>query len=139
MAGPGVADKTSSATQITSSEVWRTRPNAPPPGTVLGPLDAIPEGRSKEYTFGPGIMAFRMFVVRKGDEVFGYLNICPHYSLPLNHRPDEFVTRDGTRIRCTQHRALFRIEDGACLDGACEGRALDPVPVTVQDGQLVLG
>jgi nitrite reductase/ring-hydroxylating ferredoxin subunit len=105
---------------------------------VLGPLEAIEDGRAKEFTFGVGIAQFRMFVVRRGEAVYGYVNQCPHYSLPLNHHPDKFLTRAGDKIMCTQHLALFRIEDGACLDGACEGRALDPVPVEVRDGQITI-
>ena len=117
-------------------ELWKKRPYAPQPGQVLGPFDEIPDGRAKEYIFGVGVNAFRMFVVRQGSEAYGYVNQCPHYSLPLNHRPDQFLSRSGDKIMCTQHLALFRIEDGACLDGACDGRALDPVPVVVRDGQL---
>lgn len=91
-----------------------------------------------DFTFGAGVNTFRMFVVRKGGEVFGYLNVCPHYSLPLNHRPGELLTRDGSKIMCRQHLALFCIEDGACLDGAAQGRSLDPVPVAVRDGLVVV-
>lgn len=120
------------------SDLWRRRPYAPDPGAVLGPLEDIVDGKAREFTFGVGIASFRMFVVRQGDCVFGYVNQCPHYSLPLNHRPDQFLTRAGDKIMCTQHLALFRIGDGACLDGACEGRSLDPVPVEVRGGQIVI-
>lgn len=120
------------------AELWKKRPFAPQPGALLGPLDEIADGKAKEYLFGVGIAAFRMFVVRQGGTAFGYVNQCPHYSLPLNHHPDQFLTRAGDKIMCTQHLALFRIEDGACLDGACEGRSLDPVPVEVRDGQIVI-
>lgn len=89
--------------------------------------------------FGQGVNAWRMFVVRKGDRLHGYLNLCPHYSMPLNHQPNMFMSRDGTRIMCRQHLALFRVEDGTCLDGACDGRALDPVPVRLEQGQMVIG
>jgi nitrite reductase/ring-hydroxylating ferredoxin subunit len=125
--------------QPIASPAWTLRPNAPAAGQALGPIHSIPDGQAKEFTFGTGVNAFRMLVVRKGGQVFGYLNLCPHYSLPLNHRPDEFMTRDGTRIMCRQHLALFRIEDGACLDGACEGRALDPVPLAVRGEMVVVG
>lgn len=117
---------------------WKSRPNAPASGTVLSQFDAIADGAAKEFTWGVGINTFRMFVVRKADKVFGYLNICPHYSLPLNHRPDQFLTRDGTRIMCRQHLAIFDIEHGACLDGACDGTALCPIPVSVDQSMIVV-
>src|SRR5581483_12041337 len=63
--------------------LWRLRPRAPQPGTILGPLDDIPDGDAKEYVFGRGTTVFSMFVVRRGREVYGYLNICPHYSSAL--------------------------------------------------------
>src|SRR5262249_5072168 len=71
---------------------------------------------------------FRMFVIRRRPAVFAYLNRCPHFSFPLNVRPDQFTTRDGD-ILCSMHFALFRATDGVCIDGACPGRALDPIPV----------
>jgi nitrite reductase/ring-hydroxylating ferredoxin subunit len=115
---------------------WRRHPHAPPPRTVLGPVDAIPDGEGREYLFGPDHDLFRMFVVRRGPEVFGYLNICPHFSLRLNHRANQFTNRDG-EILCSMHFALFRFDDGVCVEGACPGRSLDPVPVEVTpDGTL---
>lgn len=127
-----------SAMEPVASPAWTMRPNAPASGQRLAPVHSIPDGQAKEFVFGKGVNAFRMFVVRRGEQVFGYLNLCPHYSLPLNHRADEFMTRDGTKIMCRQHLALFRIEDGACVDGAAEGRALDPVPVEVREGMVVV-
>ncbi len=117
---------------------WRWRPFSPPPGTVLGPLDEIAEGAAKEYRFGFGPAAFRMFVVRKGGDVYGYVNQCPHSAAPLNHYPDQFLTDDGGLLLCMQHFALFTVEDGMCVEGPCEGRALTAVELEVQEGQLVL-
>ncbi|MFV3077298.1 Rieske (2Fe-2S) protein [Niveispirillum fermenti] len=119
---------------------WQLRAQAPAMGTVLGRLDEVPEGGSREYVFGQGLNAFRMFVVRHDGRCFGYLNLCPHYSLPLNVRADEFLSRDGARIMCRRHLAVFTIEDGLCIDGACTGSSLETVPVTVdQAGMLVIG
>jgi len=114
---------------------WRLRPNAPQPGAPLGPAEEIAEGSAREYSFGRGRSAFRMFVVRHLREYRGYLNICPHFSLPLNHEPDAFMS-DGL-IVCTRHFARFRPLDGMCVEGACEGSHLDPVPVEIgADGML---
>jgi nitrite reductase/ring-hydroxylating ferredoxin subunit len=115
---------------------WRTRPRAPAPGTRLGPLSALgPEG-TKEFVFGSGPSAFRMFVVYREGQLSAYLNLCPHYSSPLNIRDDEFLAPDGNALMCRRHFALFRIEDGMCISGACVGKLLDRVPVVVRDGEI---
>ena len=119
-------------------QLWRTRPRAPLPGTVLCPLDDIPDGDAREFVFGRGTTVFSMFVVRKGDSVYGYLNICPHYSSPLNYRAGRFLNDDQTRIRCTMHFAEFRIEDGLGVAGAAVNCWLDPVPVEVVDGLVAI-
>lgn len=117
--------------------LWRTRPRAPMVGTKLGPLDEVDMGKAKEYVFGRGTTVFSMFVVRQGeDRVYGYLNLCPHYSQPLNYRSGAFMNDDGTRIRCTMHFAEFQVEDGYGVSGAAEKCWLDPVPVLVKDGDI---
>jgi nitrite reductase/ring-hydroxylating ferredoxin subunit len=118
--------------------LWRTRPRAPAPGTCLGPLCEILDGDAKEYRFGRGTTVFSMFVVRRGEKVFGYLNICPHYSSPLNCRAGEFLNEDKSRIRCTMHFAEFNIEDGYGVSGAAERCWLDPVPLDVQQGSIFI-
>lgn len=120
------------------TQMWRTRPRAPQPGAILGPLEEIPDGGAKEYIFGRGTTVFSMFVVRRGVRVYGYLNICPHYSSPLNHRAGHFLNEDGSRIQCTMHFAEFRIEDGFGIAGAAQNCWLDPVPVEVDDGVIVI-
>jgi nitrite reductase/ring-hydroxylating ferredoxin subunit len=118
--------------------LWRMRPRAPMPGTVLGPLAEIADGDAKEYVFGRGTTVFSMFVVRRGRSVYGYLNICPHYSSPLNYRAGEFLSEDKRFIRCTMHFSEFRVEDGFGVSGAAERCWLDPVPVHVENDMIVI-
>jgi nitrite reductase/ring-hydroxylating ferredoxin subunit len=35
---------------------------------------------------------------------------------------------------CSTHGALFRVEDGVCLAGPCQGDRLEPYPIVVRDG-----
>jgi nitrite reductase/ring-hydroxylating ferredoxin subunit len=101
---------------------------------VLGPADAIPDGEGREYRFGAGPSAFSMIVVRRGERAWGYLNLCPHFSLPLNGGGGRFTAPERGLVMCFNHFALFRFEDGLCVEGACEGEALDPVPVEIVGG-----
>jgi nitrite reductase/ring-hydroxylating ferredoxin subunit len=40
-------------------------------------------------------------------------------------------------IQCALHGALFRIEDGYCLYGPCQGASLHPLPLR-QEGAVVI-
>ena len=125
--------------RLPDPDYLRSRPRAPAPGTPLGPLDQIANHDAREFVFGKGRSAFSMFVVRRDEAVWGYLNICPHVSLPLNFREGEFMNETRDRIRCTMHYAEFRIEDGFCIAGAAEKCFLEPVPVVNRDGFLFIG
>jgi nitrite reductase/ring-hydroxylating ferredoxin subunit len=119
-------------------DYWSLRPNAPALGTALCAAAAIPQGAAREFRLGRGRSAFSMFVVRSHTGFHGYLNLCPHFSLPLNHEPDAFVF-DG-HIRCSQHFAEFRIEDGLCVSGACVDSHLITVPISENGcGELLIG
>ena len=123
----------------TPASGWTLRPQAPDRGTALGQIDQFPDGSACEFVFGAGLNAFRMFLVRRGGSCFGYVNLCPHYSLPLNVRENEFLSRDGNRIMCRRHLAIFTLEDGMCIDGACVGSALDAVPLVIDaQGRVVI-
>jgi nitrite reductase/ring-hydroxylating ferredoxin subunit len=40
---------------------------------------------------------------------------------------------------CAHHSALFRFEDGKCIDGPCKGASLDAVQVVIDsDAKVVL-
>lgn len=96
----------------------------------------IPDGGSKGALPGPRGRD-RVLLVRKGADVFGYVNNCPHYDrAPLGWKKDEFLNGAKNRIMCSAHGALFRIEDGTCEIGPCLGQALTPIRITVEGGQV---
>ena len=110
----------------------------PPPGTPLCRLDTLDDPGAKGFTFGRGTDRFDMFLVRKGDAAYAYLNECPHAYARLDNWPDKFLTFDETRIICGVHAALFEIESGLCTSGPCAGRKLTSVPVEVIDGMVLI-
>ena len=79
-----------------------------------------------------------MFVVRREDNMFGYVNICPHARTPLDWTPDQFLNRDKTNLLCATHGARFRIDDGFCVAGPCPGASLTRVPITITNGDVVI-
>jgi len=79
-----------------------------------------------------------IFLVRKGDQVYAYENICPHAQAPLEWNPDEFLDEKKESIICAMHGAKFTIEEGACIDGPCDGVGLTPVSVEVVNDTILL-
>jgi nitrite reductase/ring-hydroxylating ferredoxin subunit len=118
---------------------WQDHSDAPKPGTLLCRIDAVPDGACKELTYGLGDTAFRLLLYRRAERVCAFVNCCPHFSLPLNARPDEFLLLSDSRIMCAHHSAVFRLEDGRCLDGPARGLDLEAVTVSIMDGLIYMG
>lgn len=104
---------------------------------ILCDLADIPDPGAREFRARVGEEKRRIFVVRKGGQVFGYLNSCPHVGAPLNMEDDKFLDLFQTSILCANHFALFEIETGRCTRGPCSGRGLTPFPVEVVDGKVI--
>ena len=104
------------------------------------PLASIPDGgaRSIEQACADGSTR-SVLLLRRSNEVWAYVNRCPHFSQPLDFEPGEFATYDGRIVMCAHHSALFRYEDGFCVDGPCAGHRLDRVEVRVEGECAVLG
>jgi nitrite reductase/ring-hydroxylating ferredoxin subunit len=117
---------------------WRAHRYAPAPGTLLCPLNSVDEGACKELRFGDGDGMLSLLLYRRGVEIRAYVNSCPHFSLPLNSRPDTFLMMAGARVMCAWHCAIFGLLDGRCLEGPAQGMSLDVVPVTVRDDHIFL-
>jgi nitrite reductase/ring-hydroxylating ferredoxin subunit len=94
----------------------------------------IDEGCARGFVFGKGAERHDFVVVRHGGEVRAYINSCPHQRTPLETFPDKFLNEDGSLFVCSTHGARFRVEDGVCVSGPCEGKSLAVVPCEVRDG-----
>jgi len=111
-------------------------PAAPAAGTVLCRIDEI--DRAKGFRFREGDAAFYGMVLRDGDQVWGFVDSCPHTGQPLSLFGDRYFTREGDLLLCSGHGALFRPETGECIAGPCVGGALTGWPVTVRDNEVVV-
>ncbi|MCE3284199.1 MAG: hypothetical protein K0R70_455 [Steroidobacteraceae bacterium] len=105
---------------------------------VICPLHELEATGARGFTLGEGDWPLRGFVVRRGDAVHAYVNHCPHAGFPLNWPPDVVLAPGGGHIRCIMHGALFELETGVCVAGPCMGHGLQPLPITVRDGYVLL-
>lgn len=67
-----------------------------------------------------------------------YLNRCRHLPVPLDGASRDFFSWDGQSLECKTHGALYRLDDGMCTDGPCEGEALFAVPLVIEGDALYL-
>lgn len=112
----------------------RTRVYETPAGVALCALDALGDPGARNVVLQVDDAFFHGFLVRKGEQVHGYVDRCPHQGLPLAQKLDGYLTPDRTLICCEWHGALFRIDDGLCVGGPCAGQRLTPWPVRVEGG-----
>lgn len=79
-----------------------------------------------------------VILLRRGDTVQAWLNVCPHAGRRLDWSPGQFLrTKDGHLV-CAAHGASFELGGGECVAGPCRGESLRAVPVEVRDGEVVL-
>jgi nitrite reductase/ring-hydroxylating ferredoxin subunit len=79
-----------------------------------------------------------ILVTRKGNNFAGFENFCPHQGLRLDTVPGEFMDVEGNFITCGNHHAQFDIDTGHCFIGPCQGQALMPIKLVIDDGDVCL-
>ncbi|MFG1478671.1 Rieske 2Fe-2S domain-containing protein [Xanthobacter sp. V4C-4] len=96
-------------------------------GFVLARLEA--DGSSRPWP---------ILITRTGDSFHGFENACPHQGTRLDTVPGEFLDKDGAVLACGRHGATFDLASGQCLDGPCQGQALTPIALVIDDGDVCL-
>ena len=105
--------------------------------TLLCSLQDLPDNAGRGFVIGNDDARQEIFLIRRGNAVYAYRNVCPHQGTNLDWSPDEFVDESGQYIQCATHGALFVVEDGLCVQGPCLGASLKPVPVSITtDGKV---
>lgn len=95
-------------------------------------LEDVPDGDAIGVEAPDG----EMVVVRQDGVVRVYRNECPHLGIELNFQPDVFLDTEHRYIQCANHGALFRIEDGLCVYGPCQGQSLVLIKAQIIEGSV---
>lgn len=101
-------------------------------------LSDLPDPGSWGFELGKGEERRSCVLVRRGNAVWAYENRCPHTGAPLDWRPGQVLSPEGTHIQCALHLAQFRMEDGLCIHGPCVGQFLRAVEVRCEGTWVVL-
>jgi nitrite reductase/ring-hydroxylating ferredoxin subunit len=120
-------------------DFWRDaeNPARPAAGDVLCALKDVPDPGGLTLDFAAGEARLSLLVLRRGEDVCAYFNICPHARMPLERPDGRVVVQEGRYVLCTAHGASFEISSGACVAGPGLGLALRPFPIAVSDGQVI--
>ncbi|WP_029654489.1 Rieske (2Fe-2S) protein [Marinobacter daepoensis] len=94
------------------------------------------EFRLTQTTGEPAGAPLTGFAFLDGDTPRAYLNACPHLGIELNWLPGRFMDVDNLFIQCSTHGALFKPGSGECIAGPCQGDALTPLEIRLQNGEV---
>ncbi|MFB6295216.1 MAG: Rieske (2Fe-2S) protein [Halobacteriales archaeon] len=108
-----------------------------PTGAVIADAEDVPDDTTLVYRVRNDAGEEREAVLLRGEEVLSWLNYCQHFTHVTLDKGSGATMRDD-EIVCTNHGAMFDAHTGECTFGPCEGALLDPVEVTVADGQVHL-
>ena len=109
----------------------------PMSGQTLCRLDEIPDGGATAIDAVLPDGEENLILLRQGEQVQAYLNICPHTARRLDYAPGKFLLKNDTLI-CAVHGATFNRTDGLCVGGPCRGEHLRAVAVRVANGEIRL-
>ena len=100
-------------------------------------LENIPDGGATAVDAVLADGSENLILLRRGEQVRGYLNVCPHAGRQLDYAPGKFLLKDDALI-CAVHGATFNRHDGLCIAGPCRGEHLRKVTVTVRGDAVYL-
>lgn len=83
-----------------------------------------------------GIPIVALVLRDENGGIVAYRNLCRHLPVPLDGGTGDLLSADGAHLICGTHGATYRLYDGYCVDGPCEGLALHPLQVRSEAGVL---
>lgn len=99
-------------------------------------LSELPQGACRGW---PDADPAELVLLNWQGSIQAYRNACPHTGAPMEWRRHQFLSVDGRHICCGVHGALFRPQDGRCVQGPCVGSSLRPVPVQIEGNRVLAG
>jgi nitrite reductase/ring-hydroxylating ferredoxin subunit len=76
-------------------------------------------------------------LLRDQDGVIrAYRNLCRHLPVPLDAGTGDLLSKSGRHLLCATHGATYRLSDGTCIKGPCEGLSLHPLSWVEREGEL---
>lgn len=107
-------------------------------GDTLCAIDELEVGAAREFSFRSDQNIYDIFIQRSTDNIYAYVNVCPHAGTPLNMDEGRFMEKTGVYLMCHTHGALFQLKDGLCVAGPCNGSKLQKVDIKEENGNILV-
>jgi len=107
--------------------VWACREEDLPPGIVRTVL----LGRDDD-----GLPLSALLFRDERGVVIAYRNLCRHLPVPLDGGTSDLLSEDRAHLVCGTHGATYRLTDGYCVQGPCEGLSLQRLYVREVGGEV---
>lgn len=101
-------------------------------------VSRMAHGESRVFEFPRNGRQAQGFLIRYRQGYRAYLNQCSHWFVPLDLGDGDFFHPGIDRIACKTHGATFRLEDGFCDFGPCQGARLDGYPVVSEGDSAIV-
>lgn len=112
---------------------------SPDAAPALAALEALPDGVPAACEAEVDGVPEPLILLRRGDAVRAWLNVCPHAGRRLDWAPGKFLLSKAGQLVCAAHGASFELDAGECVAGPCRGQSLRAVAVRVDaDGMVRL-
>src|SRR5436190_22774178 len=98
--------------------------------------EALGENQTRKFSMDGGTR--EGFVIRHRGELHAYRNECRHIPMTMDWVENRFLSRDGCWIQCATHGARYEIATGLCVAGPPAGKTLHRLPVSVEDGDIIV-
>jgi nitrite reductase/ring-hydroxylating ferredoxin subunit len=108
------------------------------PGEPICPIQELSDNTSLKFRILEEGRAIEAFLIRFFGRYYAYKNRCAHMALTLDLDDNDFFTIDYGALICKTHGAVYSPESGICFSGPCYGEALEPLPVELRDGHVIL-
>ncbi|MGB5811922.1 MAG: Rieske 2Fe-2S domain-containing protein [Polyangiales bacterium] len=90
--------------------------------------EELKQGDARTVYLGKDVQGLPIVAILLRNSTGGLValrNLCRHLPVPLDGGTGELLTEDRRHLICGTHGALYRIDDGYCVEGPCEGLSLE--------------
>jgi nitrite reductase/ring-hydroxylating ferredoxin subunit len=102
-------------------------------------VEELRPGTVRTVTLGSDAQGLPILAILLRDHhgvIRAYRNLCRHLPVPLNAVSKDLLGRTRRHLVCATHGATYRLSDGVCIEGPCQGLSLHPLPWSERDGEL---